>query len=148
MSGNVKVSGAWKSAAPYVKVSGAWKTVSTYYVKVSGAWKIVNTLPMTATDWGSTSNAAPADVTSPSRAITVPAGNPGSILLTPSASAQYSINGGSYVGFVVPTTITVTNGQTLTLRFPAATLAGTDVTIDVYDNTANENIGSAFLQAT
>lgn len=35
---NIKVSGVWKIATPYVKVSGVWKLVTPSY-KVSGIWK-------------------------------------------------------------------------------------------------------------
>ena len=35
---NVKVSGVWKTATPFVKVSGVWKAVTPFY-NVSGTWK-------------------------------------------------------------------------------------------------------------
>lgn len=114
---------------------------------VAAPRRVVSSITASA-NWGSTSGAAPGAVTSAARTLTVPAGNPGKVLLTPSAGAAYSINGGAYTNFAIATIITVTNGQTLTLRFPAATLAGTDVTIDVDDSTTGATIGQAFLQAT
>lgn len=39
MSFNVKVSGVWQAAQPWVKVSGTWQSVQSGWVKVSGVWQ-------------------------------------------------------------------------------------------------------------
>jgi hypothetical protein len=36
---NVKVSGVWKTAVPYVKVAGVWKKCTQAWLKVAGVWK-------------------------------------------------------------------------------------------------------------
>jgi len=101
-----------------------------------------------SSNWGSTSNAAPAAVTSPTRTLTVPAGNPGNLLFTAGPGAEYSKNGGAYASVTSGSGNPWANGDTLTFRFPSPTLAGTDVTIDVEDATAGDPVGQAFLQAT
>ena len=35
---NIKVSGVWKTATPYIRISGVWKQ-ATPYIKISGVWK-------------------------------------------------------------------------------------------------------------
>lgn len=60
---NLKVSGVWKSAVPYLRVSGVWKTC-TAHLKVSGVWKVVTALfsPPGGNYSNSTANGTPATV--------------------------------------------------------------------------------------
>lgn len=96
--------------------------------------------PMTVTNWGTSIGASP--VSSASRAITVPSGNPGTLkwsIITNSGTLQYSKNGGAFATVTHNATITVANGDTIQFKL---TGAGTDCLMDIIDNTFSTTIGT------
>ncbi len=100
---------------------------------------------MTATNWGTTGPGA-SPQTSPARAITVPAGNPGLLTIyitgTGAANVTASIAGGSFNAISDGSGLSVTNGQTLAFRLTGASRT---VSIQVADNAAGVNVGDATI---
>ena len=97
-----------------------------------------------SSDWGTT-NGAGSTITSPSRTMTVPGGNPGNVTLTKSADSaateQYQIDAGSFTSFSTGAVVAITNGQTLTFRMTGTAVTNLS-TITVTDSTTGAAIGS------
>lgn len=105
-----------------------------------------------SSNWGTTS-AGTATITSFARTLTVPVGNPGSVLLNLTippgflGSVQYQLAGGSLTTFTDGTTISVVT--TNTLAFRALSMSSSDeVDITVTDNSNATQIGFSTLIRT
>lgn len=141
MANSVNVGGTWKAVSQVsVNVGGTWKT-ATPYVNVGGTWKLAGVSPITATNWGSTTSASPA--TSANRTLTVPSGNPGTVrfnIVSNDATLQYSYNSGSFTTVTDEGTLSVADSSTLQFKFTGASAEG--ATVEVYDNTTGDLVGS------
>lgn len=94
-------------------------------------------------NWGLVSGPSP--LTSASRPLTVPAGNPGNLRIVFTSSAgvpvrSYSLNGGSFVSLTDGLVIPVANGDTLAFRITGGSTV--EAQWDVYDNTTNTLLGN------
>jgi hypothetical protein len=83
------------------------------------------------------------DTTSIAETLTVPSGNPGLIRFTIANGnvGQYSINGGAFTTITLAQ-VSVTNGQTLTLKLVGLPCGPESDTITVIDKNTNINIGT------
>lgn len=105
--------------------------------------------------WGSNINSPIFTSTSITRTVTVPSGNPGDILLvlnlggtgTGNGTPQYLINAGTWTTFIDGAIITVANGDSLTVRMLNVTTSGDDSTIEAYDNTTFDLLGTLVTTA-
>lgn len=96
-----------------------------------------------ASAWGSNSGNPP---TSADRALSVPGGNSGQVVLTfavatGSGTPQYRINSGTWTTFTSPTTINVSDTQTLGFRINGLG-AGGEYDVTATDNDTNTQIGT------
>lgn len=94
-------------------------------------------------NWGLVSGPSP--LTSASRPLTVPAGNPGNLRIVFTSSAgvpvrSYSLNGGSFVSLTDGLVIPVANGDGLRFRITGGALV--EAEWNVYDNRTGDYVGS------
>ena len=97
------------------------------------------------TNWGTQGGGA-SPQTSTAKTLTVPAGNPGNVLLhytvAPTGTGQYIKNGGAPVTFTVDTVVNFANTDTLAFKL---TGAGDIMNVTVTDNTTSAVIGTISL---
>lgn len=94
-------------------------------------------------NWGLNSAANPGPVTSATRSLTVPSGNPGDVTFTPAGSiaVKYSKNGGAFTTISGVTNVNFASGDSL--AFQSATGAALDsATVVVTDATTLALVGS------
>jgi hypothetical protein len=109
------------------------------------------TAPITVpSSWGLTSVAAPNSLASATRTLTVPAGNPGKVVLTFSdsgclATPQYKKNGGTPTSFSFGDVVTFADGDTLAFQASNGEFAGT-LTATATDQATSTLIGTAQMQ--
>lgn len=98
-----------------------------------------------SSNWGTNTVAYPLGPVSAARTLTVPAGNPGNLLLNfidgGTGLPKYSKNGGTAAPFADGTPLTVANGDTL--AFTYTPLVGTDTAnITVTDTLKSVTVGT------
>ena len=97
------------------------------------------------TNWGTQGGGA-SPQTSTAKTLTVPAGNPGNVLLhytlAPLGTGQYIKNGGAGVPFSVDTVVAFANGDTLAFKLIGA---ADNMNTTVSDNTVSVQIGTCNL---
>ena len=117
-------------------------------VPTSGAISLSNFYSATAmspitvsSNWGTNSTSSP--VTSATRTMTVPSGNPGTIRFVVNnagATGKYSKNGGTFTAITDGMTLSIANGDTIALRANGSSADVFDVAI--YDHTLSTSIGT------
>lgn len=98
--------------------------------------------------WSATGTTA--TITTVSRTLTVPSGNPGMIQLNISptgCSQQYKINTGLFTGFANGAVISITNGDSLIFRITGSGSGSTSIG-GVDDNTTGANVALVDIENT
>lgn len=82
--------------------------------------------------------------TSATKTLTVPAGNPGSIIfsIANGHTCQYSKNGGAFTTFTNGGTATFANGDSIAIKITGLLCGGDDDTVVLNDNTTSAYIGA------
>lgn len=97
-------------------------------------------------NWGADSGAVPSTITSATRTLTVPGGNPGSLDLAfaniTGGTFQYSKNGGAFTTFSNGADVTFANGDTLAFRVTSPSVPGGGGGITVTDNLRGTTVGT------
>jgi hypothetical protein len=97
------------------------------------------------TNWG-TSGPSASPITSATKTLTVPAGNPGNVLLhlvtAPAGTIGYSKNAAAFINFTIDTVVNFANTDTLAFKL---TGAGDFVSLTATDNTSGTPIGSCIM---
>jgi hypothetical protein len=153
MSLSVKVSGAYKTLTLYCKVSGVWKELALS-TKVSGAWKALTTIGGggggTPCSIGGdlSASASTANITGPSRPVTVPSGSSGKLLFRGiSGTALVSIGGSGFTEVFEEDTLTWTDMQSITAR-TAGLSPGNSTVFSIYDFDTDTLIQTVTLSRT
>lgn len=97
-------------------------------------------LPITTTSWGLSFGASP--LSSASRTLTVPSGNPGTIrftIITNDGTLEYKKNAAAFATVTDGGTVSVANGDTIQFRYTGTSATGAE--LEVYDNTTNDLVG-------
>jgi hypothetical protein len=117
----------------------------TFAVRNLGSGISPITIP---TNWG-TSGPSATPITSATKTLTVPAGNPGNVLLhlvtAPSGTIGYSKNAAAFTSFTVDTVVNFADTDTLAFRL---TGAGDFVSLTVTDNTVLVSVGTCIMSTT
>lgn len=153
---HINVSGTWKEINKmHVNVSGTWKRINNAYINVSGTWKkFLTSATSSSFSAGFSTSAATATITSAARTYTLGSGNSGQVKFASVAVGgtgfQYSINGGSFLGNDITSglTISLANGNTLTLRGQGMTPAGTQNVCDIIDVDTNTILDNTTILRT
>lgn len=108
----------------------------------------MGTNPITVNaNWGTTSQAT-VNITSGTRTLAVPAGNPGDVRFDvvdeTGRPRSYSKNGGSFTTFTHGTVVAFANGNTLAFKMSASG-EGDELDLSIVDNTTSSVIGTCSL---
>jgi hypothetical protein len=99
-------------------------------------------LPITVSaDWGSDLGASP--LSSASRTLTVPSGNPGTIrfeIILNEGTLEYKKNAAAFAAVTDGATLSVANSDTIQFRYTGSSATGANV--EVYDHTTGTLVGS------
>lgn len=98
--------------------------------------------PITASaDWGSDLGVSP--LSSATRTLTVPSGNPGTIrfeIILNEGTLEYKKNAAAFASVTDGGTLSVANGDSIQFRYTGSSSTGANV--EVYDHTTGDLVGS------